>query len=225
MASVSFWADPDLEAELVWNQCRLDDIVLPGLARVCGSLKADIEAKKAKGNDGADYSDNGLVPCDFTIELQMWEELQWDAYQALLPRLLPRKRGAARKLWTVQHPACQLMGVGKVYIHEFPFPEPDDDGVVRIALKVLEYIPAPKPVKPVQPATDPGDPIDNNRRIIDGGGARPSYGSGSGDADNGAYQNGVSDGSAAGAGSGAAGASALGNYAGNQAAKDVSNRE
>jgi hypothetical protein len=212
MASVSFWADPDLESELVWNQVRLDDVVLPGLARVRGTLKADIEAKKSKGNDGADYSDNGLVPCDFTIELQMWEAIQWDAYQALLPRLLPRKRGAARKLWTVQHPACQLMGVAKVYIHEFPFPEPDDDGVVRVALKVLEYIPAPKPVKPVKPAVDPGDPESRSSDYLQGA-PRQSYGEGSGDVDKGAEQNGRDDGAAAG--------SSLGSFAGAQAAKDA----
>jgi hypothetical protein len=118
------------------------------------------------------------------------------------------------------------MGIGKVYIHEFPFPEPDDDGVVRVALKVLEYIPAPKPVKPVQPAKDPGYPTISNR-IFDSGssGGGVNYGQGSGDADNGAYGNGATDGGAAGAGSGGAGASALGNYAGNQAAQDVSNRE
>jgi hypothetical protein len=179
MAQVSFWGDPDLEAELIWNQVTLNDIVLPGLARVRGSLKADIEAKKSKGNDGADYTDNGLVPCDFTIELQMWEAYQWEAYQAILPRLLPRKRGTARPLWSVQHPACQLMGISKVYIHEFPFPEPDDDGIVRVALKVLEYIPAPKPVPPQkkQAVVDPGD--ERNEWLKEGSNEqRAAYGSG-----------------------------------------------
>jgi hypothetical protein len=200
MGAVPFWSD-ETDTTGLWNRVFLDDLVLPGLARVRGKLEPEIEVKKAKGEDGANYTDNGLAPCKFQIELCLWNEDQWEAYQDLLPTILPRKRGAARKAWEVYHPGLTLLGVGKAYLTAIGMPEPDDDGLLKILIECIEYNPAPKPVKPGGNAADNAvNTFERDRNWED---TRTSYGYGEGDT---SAPSPAQDGGAAGAAAGNAAA-------------------
>lgn len=141
MASLGFWDDPDGP----WDRLVLNGMPWPGAWQVSCECERDIDVKKSKGKDGAHVKDHGYRPASIKLRGTIVTEAEWQQMQTLLPELHPRKKGAERRVITVDHPALALMGVRKLYVQKIDSPTIGDKGL-EFDIQCLEWTP-PKEVK------------------------------------------------------------------------------
>ncbi len=132
----------------IWDTLLIDGEVVPGIASVKGSLKFDVDVKKAKGKDKASTTDNGITPTEFEVTIKVWSAAQWRDVQAIFARLLPRTPGGARTPFRVEHPGLRICNIGKAILKEFEIPQPKRAGeLYEQSFKFIEWVPAPATVK------------------------------------------------------------------------------
>lgn len=142
--SASHW---DVDA-LAWDTAYLDDVAVPGRSRIKGSIRADIEEKKAKGADKATTSYLGRKATRFRLETHLTAP-EWPAYAAAVLGLVNSKKpGQGQETILVDHPALQGLGIGRCLVAEVSLPEVRDDRTMMMAIDFVENIPKPPPVKP-----------------------------------------------------------------------------
>ena len=142
--SIPHWSiDPD-----VWDRLRIGSFVLPGVWRVTYTLERDIDRKKAGGVDGARIKDKGYKATELTFLGQLVELAEWEEMQRIFPYLHPRRKGASREAFQVDHPGTRIAGIASVYIVAIEAPELDHDKILNLSIKAIEYVPVPKKVAP-----------------------------------------------------------------------------
>ncbi len=144
---IPFWINS--EDPLLWDTVELGNIKFPGLAVVTGSgLRRKVDVKKPKGSDGASLRDEGYQPAEIGIELLIYNRFFWEQLQNVMSLINPRKKGGIRQPLTISHPLTELLGITRIYVKEIPVPVFDKrNGFMTVALKAIEWFPAPKPVK------------------------------------------------------------------------------
>lgn len=145
--NTAFW-EPVLADDIatdgsIWDTLTIDGEQVPGLCAVSGSLKFDVEVKKAKGKDKATTTDNGISPTKFEVKIRIWTAEQWGEFCAIAARLLPRTPGGARTPVRVDHPGLRICGIGKAVVEEFDIPQPPEAGTIfETRIKFVEWSPA-----------------------------------------------------------------------------------
>lgn len=142
MASVADWLASARDQNL-WDRIFFDDEEVPCDTVVIGDAKVskDIDVKTRKGEDGADYTDNGVPPAKFSITL-MWLKPELAAQaDALLERLDPRAKGSVTRPVAITHPKPNEGGISRVLIQAVSLPQVQR-GVRTRVLDVIEYRPA-----------------------------------------------------------------------------------
>lgn len=150
--STAFWepveADDIAVDATIWDTLTIDGETVPGLCSVSGSLKYDVEVKKAKGKDKASTTDNGIAPTAFEVTIRIWTAAQWAELVAIAARLLPRTPGGTRTPVRVDHPGLRICGIGKATVTEFEIPQPPEAGkLFEHRIKFIEWVPAAAVVK------------------------------------------------------------------------------
>ncbi len=125
-----------------WDILTLEGQKIPGKATVSCDYSLAIEVKKAKGFDGAEYTDNGKEASKVTIEIWIWSSKEWEDFQSIIPLILSRK-GIESPPLTIDHPVTSMYGVTRIKIKSLGEPRYGKDGI-RIKIEAIEYIPAPK---------------------------------------------------------------------------------
>jgi hypothetical protein len=143
----AFWepyiADDIATDGSIWDTLTIDGEAVPGICAVSGTLKFDVEVKKAKGKDKASTTDNGIAPTEFEVRIQLWTQEQWADYVRVASRLLPRTPGGARTPVRVDHPGLRICGIGKAVVREFEIPQPPEAGkIFETRIKFIEWVPA-----------------------------------------------------------------------------------
>lgn len=132
--------------EAEWSQLTLGSTTLPGSWEVEGEAKRNVDIKTQKDRDGAVVKDKGYENADVTLVGSISKKADWDALAKALKEIHPRRKGAARDPLAVVHPALSVLGITNLYVIAIGTPKLGDDGIVRISIKCLEWVPAPKPV-------------------------------------------------------------------------------
>jgi len=121
----------------------------PGIVTVTGQgPKRKLDLKKPKGSDKARLTDEGYQNAKLKAELSLWEQAHWDSLQELLPIIHPRRKGGDRQPLQIIHPAANLYGIDNVYVTSLPIISLDRRTQIgTFAIELIEWVPAPKPVK------------------------------------------------------------------------------
>jgi hypothetical protein len=129
-----------------WDVVVLAGRTMPGRAEVTGKgVSHQIDIKKALGNHGAVFTDNGAELGKFDIKLHMWTDAQWIAFQAIRPLLQPTTPKGKLQAVDVEHPAINGIGVRSIYVTRVGIPEVGrhEKGVVVVDIECLEFAPPP----------------------------------------------------------------------------------
>lgn len=153
LAGIPFWGDPndlgnDDLTELYpdpWATLRFGGRRLPGLSRVTGPRRRDLDSEKPKGAKGAHTVDNGEPLVEFDVEHSMWTAKQWAGFLDIMSLLQPNQPNAALPPVKAENPAIQFVGVTTVVLEEINPPD-IDGGTGTVKLKLRQWVPKPKPI-------------------------------------------------------------------------------
>jgi hypothetical protein len=124
--------------ELICDRVTVDD----------GDIARAIDVKPRKGEDGADYTDNGIQPATFTVTAEWLTEERAAEGEALLEKLFPRTKGSVAAPFTITHPKPNEAGVERVLVQAIGLPRLVA-GIRSRRISLVEYTPAaPKKAKP-----------------------------------------------------------------------------
>lgn len=142
MGTVPHWGTQD--GADWWDTVILGGEFLPGIWSAEADVDYDLDVKKVKGKDGANYTDNGRNPAKVKITGQITSKEEWDEWQRIIPVVFPRTKGTKRDPLEITHPEPNSKGVFSVYTEGFPAMKLDK-GIMAITVDAIEYDPAPKP--------------------------------------------------------------------------------
>jgi hypothetical protein len=149
MTMFSSWPIPNWqEAPSLWDACRLDGLLLPGVWTCNIECKRELDVKKAASFDGAHYKDKGYTPAEVMLSGRFLPEdfITWqDCVRALHPQTFGKERKRQRKELRLDHPNAHLMGVTRVYLVSIQAPT-FDNGLAEVAIELLQAV-KPAPVK------------------------------------------------------------------------------
>lgn len=172
MVAVSEWRGAT-RAQNLWDRIWFDGEEMPcDLVVVSdGKVGTKLDVKGRKGEDGAEYTDNGIEPAKFTISLGWLTAESAAAGEAALERLDPRAKGAVKQPRAVTHPKPNEAGVERIIIDSVSFPKLAK-GVRWRDLSCTEYRPAaPKATggagKPKPGTVGYGKPDDDAKAVAD----------------------------------------------------------
>jgi hypothetical protein len=155
-----------------WNVLLLGDARMPGVASVEVEMPSGVDVKKPKGGRRARVRDTGSPPAKLRIELTLMPE-DMAQFQRYLPILRPRGANGVMDPISIGHPNARMWGINNVLVDEISSPMPTTGGYLRIKIKAVEWVPAPKAVK--KPKEQPDEDWDKQTRDgIDALNERPS---------------------------------------------------
>lgn len=143
-----FWNDALSEE---WQKMLVAGHPFPGIVEFGGSVEADLEVKKAKGSDKSTTKNNGYKLAEISVTLQIADEAAWNDLQSLLADIYPRGPGKKRNPVEIVHPAINVLGLTRFQVKRINVPQIGrggrEHGIATISINLLEWAPAPKPVK------------------------------------------------------------------------------
>lgn len=159
MAAIPFWYpfphqfdDQVFDASNAWDQCLLNSVLLPGIAKVKVRKGRKLDVKEPPGSHGATITDRGYKPAEVDIVLIIWTPSQatqlgslFDGSNPLLTIEPKPTTNYAAPTVLIDHPACSLRGVTAVIIEDIE--GPDDSSSVRgakeLKFKCKQFFPPP----------------------------------------------------------------------------------
>jgi hypothetical protein len=147
---------PELEIDLpfprtsgkvarLWDTVWLDDVEFPGKVDVRAAVARRVEARKARGRDGAQLTDQGLEPATVTLTFTAWKSDHFEALRDLIPRFAARQRLRDRKPLDIYHPALAPLGIARVYVTKVGNIVPGSTrGTWEMEVECMEYMPPPR---------------------------------------------------------------------------------
>lgn len=153
MAGLPHWDDPGAP----WDRLTLGVHVMPGVWEINGGECArQIDEKKGKDLDHARIRDTGLKAPRLQARGRLVSREDWEQLQRVMPDIHPKKPGGIKHTLKIYHPAAALLGITTVYVDRVRPPE-IQNGVLELAIDMIEWNDDPKPTKvksKVAPPTD-----------------------------------------------------------------------
>lgn len=150
--AVPFWgSNPD-----AWDTVIINGRTrLPGLAKLSGSIKRQVDKKKPAGRHGTSVTYLGTEAAEFEIKLSLWTAEHLSAFTSMIRAIMskqPEKLGATTQNKTlikapiidVYHPLLAIYGVTRMHVLSQKMPEMTEPGVYEASLECLEYLPPEK---------------------------------------------------------------------------------
>ena len=168
--------DPFRNGE-AYQSAKLGGVKLPGKVIVAGlSSPRKWDEQQGQGTAGATTKYAGPGLSEATIQCQMWEPAQFDAFERdvrpLIREPLPNVRPSALDF---EHPDAQALGVKRVVVTNVSQLETyDESGLYGYTISVKQFRP-PKPVQVLKAKGDdpnnpggsnPNAPEDENTKLI-----------------------------------------------------------
>lgn len=125
-----------------WDVLIVAGEYTPGLAKVTASRVHKWDEKKGKGGAGSTLTYAGHDLAEGTIEIRMWEEEQYNEFEAKAPAWLPDPK--TPKALDVYHPQLELLKIKSIVIKKLGGVVVSSDGLMTVTIDFLEYAP-PKP--------------------------------------------------------------------------------
>lgn len=142
MVEVANWVTPTRETNL-WDRIWLNGEEVP-----CHRVTVDgfdagrqLDKKGRKGEDGADYTDNGFRPAEGTILLEWLDAEKAALGESILEKFEPRSKSNVATPVGITHPCPNENGVEQIIIETKGGPK-IKNGIRSRLLKVSEYRPA-----------------------------------------------------------------------------------
>lgn len=136
-----------------WDILRLGSVRIPGVAKVKGKLGSGLDVKKPKGGRCATIKDDGDPPGELEVELDMSHQDVVE-FAEIVPILRATTKNGARDPLKVEHPEAYLWGISNVTVGDIDSDHPETGGRKKISMKLIEWAPAPTPVKASKKAPD-----------------------------------------------------------------------
>jgi hypothetical protein len=129
----------------VWDRLVLGNIDMPGVWRCRYGAKYIVDVKKAKNDDGATVLDLGREAIELTLTGQIATTAEWTALQKAIKQLSAQRpaqggKKGERVFFDIQHPACEVIGIKKVYITLIESPE-INKGILTQVIRAVEVAP------------------------------------------------------------------------------------
>lgn len=170
MGSVASWISAT-KATNLWDRIFLNGEEVP-----CDRVTVDgfdtgrqLDIKGRKGEDGADYTDNGFEPASGSITLEWYTAESAAAGELVLEKFEPRSKGTLGTPISITHPCPNENGVERVIVKKKGAPVVRN-GIRSRKLELVEYLPA-APKKAGGPkkstAVGYGSVEDDNQAVTD----------------------------------------------------------
>lgn len=132
------------EAPELWDSCEIGGVRVPGVVRVAGGHARREDSEEVPGQDGVTTTILGYQPAEFTLDVTLWGESDYDAYMAFYRRFRPRKTDAkaAEALTVAQNAAFMLADVSRLTIYEISVPRWQHDQQYQAQVRLREFIPS-----------------------------------------------------------------------------------
>ncbi len=112
----------------------------PGLAVISGAgIPLDWDVRKGYGYSGAVVVYTGDNLAEFTVTIQMWTQVQLDAWKAFAQLLKRPPKGVLAQAMAIQHPLLDELGIDKVVLRNRSMLTPSPTGLWTVELKLLQY--------------------------------------------------------------------------------------
>lgn len=124
----------------------------PGIARIVGASSP----RKWEEIDGSGMSGNlivfkGIKACHFNMQLYLYDELDWQGFNKLMPLLLRPPRGQRPRTFPIWHPLLAQLNISACVVEDVKQPDMvDERGVWMIDIPLIESR-MPKRGKPISP--------------------------------------------------------------------------
>lgn len=112
-----------------------------------GDVKNEWDVKKAGGSDGARKSDKGYVPAKFSMRWLLHKPEHYDTYVRFIADVKPRPGKEPKPVLVIVHPLPQLFNLTMVDLEGVRFPDFKVVDQWEARIDVIEWFPAPAPVK------------------------------------------------------------------------------
>lgn len=129
-----------------WDTLIIEDVPIPGLAKITGSIGVKIDVQPVKGQKGAKTTNEGPDPAKLTIELRLSSIEDVHELEGILDSIHPRKLDQKGAPVRITHPSANFHGIDRILIQEISLPTIDGDRFV-LSIKAIEYFEAPKAAK------------------------------------------------------------------------------
>lgn len=147
-----------------WDRLKLGPYVLPGVWDIRFTVRRVLDIKKPRGNDGSRIKDEGYESPVIEMTGKIATREQWIEIQEILPKFHPKKKGEKRDVYGIEHPKAQLLGITTVYIKQIDTAL--GNGIFTIKMDAIEWVPAPKAVKPnPKPPVKGYNPLDQDKDL------------------------------------------------------------
>jgi hypothetical protein len=151
-----YWDDdPEL-----WDQISIAGTVLPGKADADGSVGRKLDTRKPHGADGATIVDKGMDLAEVRITVYVWEPAHLEAWEKLLPTILPRQKLSDRTAVAVYHPSLAELGITRVQIKKVGALRESSPTMKAATIEAIEFRPIQRRnvTHAVQPPSGQEDP-------------------------------------------------------------------
>lgn len=149
-----------------WDYVVLGGQVVPGVARVTVDSGSGLDVQKPKGGKKATIVDNGDPPAKVTIELELLPGDVEEFRDFIIPILRPRGKNSGRAPLEIQHPNCEMWGIGIIAVDTIKSPPPKSGGTMTLTINAYEWAPGPEPVKRVEKVKS-GDDSEDGGKVFD----------------------------------------------------------
>ncbi len=131
-----------------WDVVYLGGEILPGIANVTVTTAGDIDERKSAGVRLSTPIDKGEKAAKVNITLTVLPAFYDRLREVIAPILRPQTKTGARSPLAIQHPLCELWGIGVVLVESATTPNPTSGGTMTVQIQCIEWSPAPKQAKP-----------------------------------------------------------------------------
>jgi hypothetical protein len=125
-----------------WNTVKLNDYVLPGIAKVSVKVSQELDKKKARGSAGATITQQGSNAAEVSISLRFFEEQHLKDFARIVQsiRIDATKTGLG-KAYRITHPKAAMYGITSVIIEEIDDEENSKGDSYDVKIKCVEFKP------------------------------------------------------------------------------------
>lgn len=133
-----------------WDVVYLGGEILPGIASVTVTTAGDIDERKSPGVRLSTPVDKGEKAAKVLISLTVLPSMYDRLREVIAPILRPQSKTGARQPMEIEHPLCELWGIGVVIVESVTTPNPSSGGTMAVRINCVEWNPAPAAAKPKQ---------------------------------------------------------------------------
>jgi hypothetical protein len=131
------------ESPELWDSVYIGGVRVPGVVRISGGHSRREDSEAVPGQDGVTTTILGYEPAEFSVEVLLWGERDYDAYMDFYHRFKPRKTDpkAAQALSVSHHAAFIIADVQTLTIFEITVPRQTRDQQYTATMRLREFIP------------------------------------------------------------------------------------